>query len=256
MIDTHAHIYLDAFDEDRAEMMARLTRAGVEEVYLPNIDLDSIPQIKSLVKDFPHLCRPMMGLHPCSVKADWEEVLALIKNELDSGEYVAVGEIGLDGYWDKTTLPSQEEALRVQIRWAIERGVPIILHTRDTMDRCIDIVSEEFKPGLCGIFHCFNGTTEQARRIIELGFYLGIGGVYTFKKAKMSEHLADIPLEHLVLETDAPYLAPVPFRGKRNEPAYLTSIVEKLALDRNRSIEDITRVTNQNARTVFQQIRE
>ncbi len=256
MIDTHAHIYLDAFDEDRQEMMARLRSAGVEEVFLPNIDLDSIPQIKSLMKAFPEVCRPMMGLHPCSVKADWEDVLDSIKTELDLGGYVAVGEIGLDGYWDKSTLPWQEEALRVQIRWAIERKLPIILHTRDTMDRCIDIVTEEFKPGLCGIFHCFNGTAEQALRITQLGFYLGIGGVYTFKKAQMAEHLVDTSLDHLVLETDAPYLAPAPYRGKRNEPAYLTSIVAKLALDRNCSTDEIIRVTSTNARTVFQQIKE
>ncbi len=256
MIDTHAHIYLDAFQDDRQEMMDRLSAAGVEEVYLPNIDLDSIPQIHSLVSMYPAICKPMMGLHPCSVRDDWKEVLGKIETELDRGGYVAVGEIGLDGYWDKSTLPWQEEALRTQIRWANDRHLPIILHTRDTMDRCIEIVSEELKAGLTGIFHCFNGTADQARRIVRMGFYLGIGGVYTFKKAEMDKHLADIPLDHLVLETDSPYLAPVPYRGKRNEPAYLASIVSKLSLDRNCSADEIIRITNRNARTVFQQIND
>ena len=198
----------------------------------------------------------MMGLHPCSVKDNWKDDLALIRQELESGQYVAIGETGLDAYWDKTTLPQQEEALRVQIDWAVEFGLPLILHTRDTMDRTIDLVSQAHRPGLTGIFHCFNGTADQARRVIELGFYLGIGGVYTFRNARMAEHLADISMDHLVLETDAPYLAPAPYRGKRNEPAYLTAIVDKLAMDRGLPADEIIRVTNRNAGIVFQQNRD
>ncbi len=253
MIDTHAHIYLDAFKDDRDVMMERLREAGVERVFLPNIDLESILQIQQLVAAYPTMCQGMMGLHPCSVKDDWRQVLETIKTELETGNYVAVGEIGLDGYWDPGSLPIQEDALREQIHWAIDAHLPIILHTRDTMDRVIDIVAEEWKTGLSGIFHCFNGTTQQAERIIELGFFLGIGGVYTFKSANMADHLAPISLDHLVLETDSPYLAPVPFRGKRNEPAYLRSIVDKLAADRKNPVEEIISVTTQNALTVFQQ---
>ncbi|MBK7342974.1 MAG: TatD family hydrolase [Saprospiraceae bacterium] len=256
MIDTHAHIYLDDFQADRTDMMRRLTEAGVQHVYLPNIDLDSISKIRHLVSEYPDMCSGMMGLHPCSVKEDWQEVLNVIKAELDSGAYTAVGEIGLDGYWDPGSLPLQEEALRVQIRWAVEARLPIVLHTRDTMDRVIEILTEEWRPGLSGIFHCFNGTTEQARRIIDLGFFLGIGGVYTFKTANMADHLAPITLDHMVLETDSPYLAPVPYRGRRNEPAYLAAIAARLAEDRHISVEEVVLKTTRNARIVFQQNNE
>lgn len=256
MIDTHAHIYLDDFAEDRDAMMDRLVSAGVERVYLPNIDSRSIPQIRELMSAYPEICRPMMGLHPCSVKDDWKAELAVILEELESGHYVAIGETGLDAYWDKTTLPQQEEALRVQIDWAVGFDLPLILHTRDTMDRTIDLVRDAHRPGLTGIFHCFNGTEAQARRIIDLGFFLGIGGVYTYKNARMEEQLRHIPMEHLVLETDAPYLSPVPHRGKRNEPSYLKDIVTKLAQDRQMSEEEVVRQTSLNARRLFREMSE
>ena len=256
MIDTHAHIYLDDFADDREAMMQRLVAAGMERVYLPNIDGKSIAQIRQLVSTYPDICRPMMGLHPCSVKGDWKAELAVILEELETGQYVAIGETGLDAYWDKTTLPQQEEALRIQIDWAVGFALPLILHTRDTMDRTIEVVREAHRPGLTGIFHCFNGTEEQARQIIDLDFYLGIGGVYTFQNARMEEHLRNIPLEHLVLETDAPYLAPVPHRGKRNEPSYLKPIVSKLAADRQISEEEVIRQTSQNARKLFREMSE
>lgn len=232
-------------------MVERMQEKGVSKVFLPNIDEDSIEPMHTLCSKWPGIFHPMMGLHPCHVGEDFEEVLDRIHGHLVSGNYCAVGEIGLDGYWDKSSLPRQELAFRRQIQWANETGLPIVIHSRDTMDDCIRIVLEEKNDSLTGIFHCFTGTAEQAQAISDLGFMLGVGGVYTFKSSPLKEALRNVPLECIVLETDAPYLAPVPYRGKRNESSFIHFIASMLAEDRGVSLDQLARITSSNAEKVF-----
>ena len=229
-----------------------MEEANVDMAYLPNIDAESIPAVRHLVEAFPDRCRAMMGLHPCSVQeGDVAEQLNPIYRELRRGGYWAVGEIGLDAYWDPQALPRQREAFATQIRWALEVDLPIVIHSRDTMDECIEMVTSAQSGSLRGVFHCFTGTAEQARRIVDLGFYLGIGGVYTFKNGGVQQAISDIPLDHVVLETDAPYLAPVPHRGKRNEPSYVRLVAARLAEDRGLTLEEVAVRTSQNAEQLF-----
>ncbi len=251
LIDTHAHLYLPQFDEDRSEVIARARAAGVERVYLPNIDLDSVASMLELERAEPGFCFPMMGLHPCSVKDDWEQQLAGVERWLAERSFAAVGEIGLDLYWDKSTLDAQREAFRRQVRWAKELGLPIVIHSREATRQVLDLLKEEQDDRLRGIFHCFSGSAEEARETVELGFYLGIGGVLTFKNSGLREAIAEIGLEHLVLETDAPYLAPVPYRGKRNESAYVRLVAEHLAKVKNRPLEEVEAQTTTNALKIF-----
>lgn len=251
MIDTHAHIYLPQFDEDISEVIARHKEAGVDKVYLPNIDVDSIDLIKELVARDPSTYFPMMGLHPCSVKEDYKVQLDVLEKELFTGNYVAVGEIGIDLYWDKSYIKEQEEAYRRQIAWSRELNLPFVVHSRDSLDDTIGIAEELQDGSLSGIYHCFNGTIEQARRIIALGFYMGIGGVVTFKNAGVDKVVAEVPLEYLVLETDSPYLTPAPFRGKRNEPAYISYVVDKIAEVHGVKREQVINVTTSNAEIIF-----
>jgi TatD DNase family protein len=250
-IDTHAHSYARQFAHDLEEMILRFKAAGVKKVFLPNIDQDSIEPMMSLCAAYPDLFIPMMGLHPCHVEENYGEVLLSMEERLFEGGYCAVGEIGLDAFWDKTTLSRQEVAFRKQIQWANELDLPIVIHSRDTLDECIQIVAEEAKSGLRGIFHCFTGTAEQAVRITGLGFKLGIGGVYTFKNSNLNTALAEIALADIVLETDSPYLAPVPYRGKRNESSYIPLVAAQLASDRGIAIEEVARVTTDAAGQVF-----
>lgn len=250
-VDTHAHLYVRQFDPDRDEVLARMLESGVGMAFLPNIDLESIPAMHALCAAWPDHCVPMMGLHPCHVGEDWREVLAEMEQWLERRDYAAIGEIGLDAYWDKTTLPRQEEAFRAQIRWAIGRELPIVIHSRETMDDCIRIVEEEYAPGLKGVFHCFTGTAAQAARIVDLGFYLGVGGVYTYKNSGLEQALTNISLDWLVLETDAPYLAPLPCRGKRNESSYIPLVASRLAEDRGVSLEEVAGRTTANAGRLF-----
>jgi len=251
LIDTHAHIYLDQFADDRDTMIRRFRDIGGKRVYLPNIDVTSIPDLKMLQEEYPKICYPMMGLHPCAVEEDYQEQLAIIKEELYSGNYVGVGEIGLDHYWDKTFIAEQEKAFRIQIEWARELQLPFVIHSRDSLDLTIEIVTELQNGSLKGIFHCFNGTLEQAKRIMNVNFMMGIGGVVTFKNAGVDKVVKQIPLDYLVLETDAPYLSPVPYRGKRNEPGYLPHIVEKIAQVKNITTDDVLYYTRKNALDVF-----
>ena len=251
MIDTHAHIYLPQFDEDISEVIARHKEAGVDKVYLPNIDVDSIDLIRELVTRDPNTYFPMMGLHPCSVKEDYKVQLDVLEKELFTGNYVAVGEIGIDLYWDKSYIKEQEEAYRRQIAWSQELNLPFVVHSRDSLDDTIGIAEELQDGSLSGIYHCFNGTIEQARRIIALGFYMGIGGVVTFKNAGVDKVVSEVPLEYLVLETDSPYLTPAPFRGKRNEPAYITYVVDKIAEVHGVKREEVINVTTSNAEKIF-----
>ena len=253
LIDTHTHLYAAQFDEDQKAMMERAFEVGVQQFFLPNIDSESIEPMLKLEAEYPGRCFAMMGLHPCSVKENYREELELVKKWLDRRAFSAVGEIGLDLYWDKTYVEEQKEAFRIQIEWAKSLGIPIVIHTRDAMDMAIEIVEEHKDEQLEGIFHCFTGNLEQALRIIDLGFYLGIGGVITFKNGGLDKVVAkqEIGLEHLVLETDAPYLAPTPKRGKRNESAYIRLVAEKLAMVKGVSYEEISHQTTRNARHLF-----
>lgn len=251
LIDTHAHLYDKQFD-DISEVVKRCSEQHVKRVYLPNVDSNSISGVDRLSDDYPDFFYPMMGLHPCSVKADYKEELTLIKNALDQRKYVGVGEIGIDLYWDKTFVNEQIHAYNTQINWAKDKQLPIIIHSRDSLEYTIKGIKEAQNGDLKGIFHCFNGTLEQAYEIIDLGFYLGIGGVVTFKNAGVDKIVKELPLSSIVLETDAPYLAPVPYRGKRNESAYLSIIAEKIADIKEENIEIIAKATTQNALNLFQ----
>lgn len=252
MIDTHTHLYSEDFSSDCDEMIQNAIRAGVDKMLMPNVDIDSIIGMHEVEKKFPNHCFAMMGLHPCSVKEDWESQLEIIKSWLDKRNYIAIGEIGIDLYWDKSTLAIQQEAFKIQIRWAKEKKLPIVIHVREAFNEAFEIVDELNDSGLSGIFHCFTGSKEQANHIISYGnFKLGIGGVATFKNGGLDKVLPDIDLKHLVLETDAPYLAPVPHRGKRNESAHLRIVAEKLAEIKGISLEEVESVTTQNALALF-----
>ena len=251
LIDTHCHLYSEEFDIDQDEVLQRAVSEEVKKFYLPAIDSAAIPAMLALEKKFPEKCIPMMGLHPCYVKENFQEELIVVKDWLSNRNFAAVGEIGLDYYWDKTFAAEQIIAFRSQIDWSIEYKLPIVIHTRNAMQETIDIVKEYVPRGVRGIFHCFSGSYESAIEIINAGFYLGIGGVVTYKNAGLVNVLSQIDLEHLVLETDAPYLSPVPFRGKRNESSYLKYIVEKVAEIKNCPIETVAKITSQNAEKIF-----
>ena len=251
LIDTHAHLYSSKFDDDRADMIARAQAAGVERVYLPNVDSKSIEGMLALEAAYPDYCVAMMGLHPCSVKADYERELAVVREWLDERPFVAVGEIGIDLYWDKTFVKEQQAAFLTQTRWAKELGVPIVIHARESIDMLVELLQDEKGPELKGVFHCFTGKAEQARAVLDLGMYLGIGGVATFKNGGLDKVLPEVPLAALVLETDAPYLAPKPYRGKRNESAYVRLVAERVATIMNFSFEKVVQMTGANARQLF-----
>jgi|TARA_R100000365_G_C2747822_1_gene78164 TatD DNase family protein len=253
LIDTHAHIYSTKFDSDLDAVIEEIRNNGVEKIYMPNVDVATIDRMLECEKRYPGLCIPMMGLHPCDVKEDFLAQLDEMKGWLDKRPFAAVGEIGLDLYWDKTYFEQQQEALRVQIAWAKEKELPIVLHCRESMDETIEIVREEHDGKLKGIFHCFTGNLVQANQIIEMGFLLGIGGVSTYKNGGLDQVLPHIAIENLVLETDAPYLAPVPFRGKRNTPAYLPYIAERVGDLLELSKEEVALKTKQNALRLFKE---
>ena len=251
LVDTHCHLYSEEFEVDQAAVVQRAIAAGVERFYLPGIDSTSIPAMLELEQKFPGKCFAMMGLHPCYVKENYQQELMIVKDWLAKRKFAAVGEIGLDYYWDKTFAAEQVLAFRSQIEWSIDLGLPIVIHTRSAMQETIDIVKQYVPKGLRGIFHCFSGSYETATEIIEAGFFLGIGGVLTYKNAGLVQVLSKIDLKHLVLETDAPYLSPVPFRGKRNESSYLKYVVEKLAEINNCSVETVAELTTANAEKIF-----
>lgn len=251
-IDTHAHLYAREFDSDRDDVLKRAKENGIDQILLPNIDSSSIKPLKSLMVQYPNYCLGMMGLHPCSVKADYEEQLATIEEELRAGTYIAVGEIGLDYHWDTTYKEEQKEAFRRQMEWAKELNKPIAIHTRSSFEDAITLVEQAQDGNLRGVFHCFGGTVEEGKRIMEAGFYLGIGGVATFKKSSHAEVLPELGIERIILETDAPYLSPVPYRGKRNESAYVPLVAEKLATIYESPLSAIASITSANARSLFE----
>lgn len=251
-VDTHCHLYHKQFDTDRNEMVRRALDAGVARMLLPNIDLESVPSMHALADAFPDVCLPMMGLHPCSVGEFPAKDLGEVERLLHTGQYHAVGEVGIDLYWDKTWLAQQREAFHLQLLWAKELDLPVVIHCRESFEETLTIVEAENSPELRGVFHCFTGTPEQAARIIALGgFKLGIGGVITYAKGGLFETMAVVGATHCVLETDAPYLAPVPHRGKRNESAYIPLIAAKLAEATGLSVVEVARITTANAEDLF-----
>ena len=251
IIDTHAHLYLKNFEEDRAEVVKRAKEMGISAVYLPNIDSTSVDDMLAMCEEFPGYAWPMMGLHPCSVKENYLDELKICRDYLEKMSFTAVGEIGIDLYWDKSLVDQQMEAFKTQIQWAEEFELPFVIHSRDSLDVTIQMVTELQKGQLTGVFHCFTGDLEQAKKIADLGFYMGIGGVVTFKNAGVAEVVRDIPLDQLVLETDSPYLSPVPYRGKRNESSYLDFIIQKIADIKHTEREEVIQRTTENAHRLF-----
>lgn len=251
LIDTHAHLYSKQFDGDREAMVLRAKEVGVGRILLPNIDRHSTSAMWSTVQLDPNLFRPMMGVHPCHVKEDYLEELAHVEAELATGRYIAIGEIGIDLYWEKTFLSQQIEAFELQMRWAKQLKLPVAIHCRSAFEEIFTSLEREQDGTLQGVLHCFTGNENQAKRCIALGMHLGIGGVLTFKNSGVAEAIANIPMQHLLLETDAPYLAPNPHRGKRNESAYVRLVAEKLAEVKQLPLQEVMRITSTNAIQLF-----
>lgn len=249
--DTHTHLYSDSFNNDREEMITRAIDEGVGTLLLPNIDETTIDNMLALETRFPGHCFPMMGVHPCHVNENVETTLNIIRDWFSRRTFVGVGEIGLDFYWDTTFREQQHHAFREQLKLAKQYQVPVSIHSRNATPEAIADVKALQDGTLTGVFHCFSGTLEEAKEIIDLGFYLGIGGVLTFKKSGLDKIVEQVGIEHLVLETDAPYLAPVPYRGKRNESAYIPLIGQHLADVKNLKIEEVADITSSNARKLF-----
>jgi len=251
LIDTHCHLYSEEFTTDIRDVMKRAMDNGVTKFYLPAIDSHAIQDMLSLEQEYPGICIAMMGLHPCYVKENYREELRIVEEWLQKRSFVAVGEIGLDFYWDTSFVKQQMEAFTIQMQWALDKQIPIVIHTRNAMDETIQAVKPFAEKGLSGIFHCFSGSKDAARQVVDMGFYLGIGGVITYKNGGLPEALETIGLENLVLETDAPYLGPVPYRGKRNESSYLTYIAAKLAEVKGVPLAEVAAITTANAQKIF-----
>lgn len=251
LTDTHTHLYYETDTEKRNELVQRCLKKGVTRLFLPNVDAESVPLLMETVSSFPDYCFPMLGLHPGSVKEDYQQQLNSIKGRIIGYKIYAVGEIGIDLYWDKSTLKQQQDAFRQQIAWAKELNLPIVIHCREAFDEVYEILLEEKDEKLRGILHCFTGTLEQAEKVTALNFYLGIGGVVTYKNSGLDKVVAQIDLKNIVLETDSPYLTPVPFRGKPNESSYLTYIAEKVGGLHGISVEETAEITTVNSKKIF-----
>lgn len=251
LVDTHTHFYSEEFTSDFDDVLQRARNAGVKKFYMPCIDSHAIHNMLRLEALYPQEFFAMMGLHPCSVTKDFLEELKIVEEYLFKKRFVAVGEIGLDFYWDSTFKKEQYVAFNRQMELAVNYKLPIVIHTRNAMKETIDAVKPFVAEGLTGIFHCFGDSNEVARQIVDMGFYLGIGGVLTYKKANLADALKDIDLKYIVLETDAPYLSPVPYRGKRNESSYLVKIAEKLAEMKNITVDEVAKITTENAEKIF-----
>lgn len=250
-IDSHAHLYVDQFKEDIDEVISRALASNVQKIFLPNIDSSSTESMFALSDKYPEVCYPMMGLHPCSVKENYRDELDHILEVKKERKIYGVGELGIDLYWDKTFEKQQIDAFRTQIEWAIEWKLPIIIHSREALHLTIPIVEEMKNENLTGVFHCFTGTAEEAERIQKVGFYLGVGGVSTFKNGGMDKTLPSIDMSHLILETDSPYLAPKPYRGKRNESSYIPIVADRVAELKGLSVEKVMEVTTTNSQQLF-----
>ena len=250
-IDTHAHLYLDKFDEDIDLVIDRAKNMNIQKIFLPNIDRSTTERMLSLSDKFNSICYPMIGLHPCSVKEDYDLELNHIREMLASHTFYGIGETGIDLYWDKSTLDIQKIAFDEQISIALSNDLPIIIHSRDSLDITIDMISKRQNGNLRGVFHCFNGTVDQVKRIQEIGFYMGLGGVITYKNAGLDKMVEMLSMDHVVLETDAPYLSPVPHRGKRNESSYIPLVASKISEIRNMPLNEIKEITSRNALKLF-----
>jgi TatD DNase family protein len=251
MIDSHCHLYLEEFDADIEKVIENATNNGITKFYLPAIDMAYTQRMQDLENKFPGKCISMTGLHPCSVKENYDIEINHVNTLLSQRKFCAIGEAGLDFHWDKTFVKQQYECLEIQIELALKFNIPLILHTRNATEETIEVVKKYKNTSLTGIFHCYSGSYEQTKKIIDLGFYLGIGGVLTYKNAGLGATLAQFDLNNIVLETDAPYLSPVPFRGKRNESAYIKNIAEKLAEIKNISLEEVDSITTKNTEKIF-----
>ena len=251
IIDTHSHIYLPEFDPDRANMLVRAENEKVGLILMPAIDNQTHFVMLKAEGDFPKKCLSMMGLHPCSVKEGYKQELKIVREYFEKRKFVAVGETGLDFYWDRTFTKEQYESFQIQIELAKQYDIPVVIHSRNSIDECIKVIKENQQGNLKGVFHCFTGNEKQAKEIIDLGFCLGIGGVVTFKNSGLDKVMANINMKNVILETDAPYLAPAPFRGKRNECSYLKYVAEKLGEIKNVSKEEIGNITTTNAKELF-----
>mgnify|MGYP000456294521 CR=1 FL=1 len=251
IIDTHSHLYLEDFAVDFHEVISRLKDNHIKKVFLPNIDSSSIEAMFKLEADYPGLFYPMMGLHPSSVQSNYEEELKIVKEWIQKRKFIAIGEIGIDLYWDNTYFQQQVEVFRKQIKWAKDLNLPIVIHARNSFDEIFNVVDEEASENLTGVFHSFSGTIRQAEHIIDLGFKIGINGIVTFKNSKLDDVVKQIDINHLVLETDAPFLSPEPKRGKRNESSHLLYIAEKIAQIKELPVEEVGRITTENAKSIF-----
>ena len=250
-IDTHAHLYSSPIKENIEGIMKNAMDNGIDTIIMPAIDSTTLEAMLEVEKTYPKNCMAMMGLHPCSVKENVNDELAIIEAQLQKRKFIAIGEIGLDYYWDKTFATQQMDAFQIQMQWALDYKLPIAIHTRNAMGETIEAVKPFAKKGLRGIFHCFSGSRESAEQIIAMGFHLGLGGVLTYKNAGVAEAIKEIPMEWLVLETDAPYLSPVPYRGKTNEPSYMIQVAMKLAEIKNLPLHEVAEITTNNAMGVF-----
>jgi TatD DNase family protein len=251
LVDTHAHVYVKEFDVDRQSVLQSASDSGLGKIYMPNIDADSIDPMLEVESRNPGFCIAMMGLHPCSVKAGFEKQLYQLEAWLGKRSFAAIGEMGTDLYWDKTWWEHQQEAFRIQVGWAKKFRLPLVIHSRDSIDETLELLTAAADKDLKGILHCFTGTVDQAKRATELGFYLGIGGVATFKNGGLDAVLPFVPRDRIVLETDSPYLAPVPHRGKRNEPAYIRLVAVRVASLLGMGVEELIELTSRNAASIF-----
>ena len=250
-IDTHAHVYAPELATDIELVIKNAISAGIEKILMPAIDSASLEAMLKVEQQFPDHCIAMMGLHPCYVKENYKAELKLVEEWIAKRKFIAIGEIGLDYYWDKTFAKEQQLVFETQMQWALDMQLPIVIHTRNAMGETIELVKPFAKKGLHGVFHCFSGSKESAEQIIGMGFHLGLGGVLTYKNAGVAEAIKDIPMEYLVLETDAPYLAPVPYRGKTNEPSYMLEVAKKLAEVKSMPLHEIAAITTSNAKKLF-----
>jgi TatD DNase family protein len=250
-IDTHSHLYLEQFDEDRSDVVDRAVEAGVRRILLPNIEKATYDAMMAMTIQYPDTCFSMIGLHPCSVKENFEAELNFVERELGTEQHIAIGEIGLDYYWDTSFIKEQEIAFRLQLNWAKETGLPVAIHCRDSMSDILKFIREEQDGRLRGVLHCFTGTVDEGKELIDIGLHLGLGGVITFKNGGMDKVIPHLPLDKMILETDAPYLTPVPFRGKRNESAYIPYIADRLAEFLEMPVEGVAVATTMNARALF-----
>jgi len=251
LTDTHTHLYYETDNIKRDGLIQRCRENSIHRLFLPNVDAASVPKVYALTEAYPDMCFPMLGLHPCDVKVGWEQELDEIKSFHKQHKIYAIGEIGIDLYWDKTTLDIQIQAFRRQIAWAKSLKLPIVIHCRDAFEQVFDVLQQEQGEDLRGIFHCFTGTVEQAEQVVDLGFYLGIGGVVTYKNSGLDKVVEQVDLKHIVLETDSPYLTPVPYRGKPNESSYLIYVAQKVADLHQTDLETVAAITTENSKKIF-----